>query len=124
MNISLPSSVTSLLTWVARISSIAMTGLFLSFLFGGEPLPNLSQEPLSVKLIFAGWAAIFLGYLAGWRFPIAGAIVVCGALTSMYACEYWINARLLGPAFLLWLIPGCLFLLAGWARKRQSLAIQ
>lgn len=115
---------TTILTWSARISSIALAGLFLSFLFGGEPLPNLTQESLSVQLIFGGWAAIFVGYLVGWRFPMAGAVLVFAALTFMFASDYLINARLLGPAFLLWLIPGFFYLLAGWVRSRQPVAVE
>jgi len=55
------NSLYNILIWLARISSLAMTGLFLSFLMGEEPRPVLSEEPLSVQLIFVGWAVVFLG---------------------------------------------------------------
>jgi drug/metabolite transporter superfamily protein YnfA len=89
-----------------------MAGLFLSFLMSGEPRPDLLQEPLSVQLIFMGWAIIFLGYLLGWRYPAMGGALVMLALAFMNLVEYLHNDRLLGLAFLLWAVPGILFLLS------------
>jgi hypothetical protein len=106
--------------WAGRISSIALTGLFLSFLRGGEPLPRLTEEPFSVQLIFLGWTITFLGYLTGWRYHILGGLMVFGAIAFMYVSEFATNARLLGPAFLLWLIPGGIYLLAGGIRSPEQ----
>ncbi|MBX3420156.1 MAG: hypothetical protein KF752_01230 [Pirellulaceae bacterium] len=110
------------LSWTARASSIVLLGLFLSFLLGDEPLPKLMQEPLSVQLLFAGWAIIFLGYVVGWRFRVAGGVLVLSALACMYLVEYSFHGRWLGPAFLLWSLPGFLFLLIALSNKLQSTA--
>ncbi len=106
------SRVTYLAKWGARISAIALTGLFAMFLFGDEAPPRLLHEPLRVQLIFACWAMIFSGYMVGWIKPGIGGLLVFVAIGLMNLVAYTASGRLLGPAFLLWLIPGILYLVA------------
>ena len=114
------SWLTSLTNWTARISAIALTGLFATFLLGGEDPPRLLHEPLRVQLIFAGWAVVFAGYMVGWKKPGIGGLLVFAAIGLMNLVEYTAQGRLLGPAFLLWLFPGILYLVAACTTDSKS----
>ncbi len=114
---SLPATVVG---WTARLGTIALFVLFTAFLFGQEPAPKLLQEPLRVQLIFACWAIVFGGYLVGWKSPSIGGLLVLAAIGMMYLVEYLSSGRWLGPAFLLWLAPGILYLASAWMGYRKS----
>jgi hypothetical protein len=114
-----PIQPSTIVHWLGRISAVALTGLFLLFLFGeSEGTIDLANQPLGVQLIFLGWACIFLGYAVGWFRPIAGGAVVLAALAGMNAAEWSANGTLLGPWFFLWAAPGILYLVAGWLKHR------
>ena len=104
------------LLWAARVSAIALAGFWALFALG-ECLPPLPRQPLSVQLLFAGWAAVFVGYAAGWRRPALGGAIVVAAMVFMYAVGLVGSGRLLGPWFLLWLVPGLLYLAAARAAR-------
>jgi hypothetical protein len=107
--------------WLGRLAALALTGLFLMFLFGeSEGTINLGHQPLDVQLIFLGWAGVFLGYAVGWFAPIIGGAMVLAALVGMNAAEWNSNGRLLGPWFFLWSAPGVLYLIAGWLKQRPA----
>lgn len=87
------------------------------FLFGeSEGAIDLANQPLQVQLIFLGWACIFLGYAAGWIWPIVGGAVVLAALVGMNIA----SGRLLGAWFFLWAVPGVLYLIAGWLKQQRN----
>jgi hypothetical protein len=113
------STPTNIVHWLGRIAAVALTGLFLMFLFGeSEGTINLASQPQRVQLIFLGWAFIFLGYAVGWFFPLIGSAVVLLALAGMNAAEWSANGTLLGPWFFLWGVPGVLYFIAGWLKRR------
>jgi hypothetical protein len=74
----------------------------------------LWKQPLAVQLTFVGWVLIFLGYVIGWRRPAVGGAIVVLALIAMNLVELAAQGNLLGPWFLLWLVPGALYLIAAW----------
>lgn len=112
-----PTHAAAIVHWVGRIAALALTGLFLMFLFGeSEGTIDLAHQPLGVQLIFLGWAFIFLGYAVGWLRPVAGGVMVLAALAGMNIA----TGRLLGPWFYLWAVPGVLYLIAGRLKHRPA----
>jgi hypothetical protein len=109
-----PTQLAIIVHWIGRSAAVALTGLFLLFLFGeSEGTINLAHQPRGVQLIFLGWAFIFLGYIVGWFRPIIGGVVVLAALAGMNIS----NGALLGPWFFLWAVPGVIYLIAGWLKR-------
>jgi hypothetical protein len=103
--------------WLGRFAAIALAVLFLMFLFGeSEGKIDLANQPPGVRLIFLGWAFIFLGYVLGWFRPVIGGTVVLAALAGMNVA----NGAVLGPWFFLWAIPGVLYLIAGWLKRSAT----
>jgi hypothetical protein len=109
-----PPILAFILRWIARVAAVAMFGLFVGSAIA-EGFPPLWKQPLSVQLIFAGWALIFIGYVIGWRRQALGGALVLAALVAMSLVELAVNGNLLGPAFLMWLVPGALYFVAVWA---------
>ena len=107
--------------WLARISAIGVFGFFMMFAIG-EGIPPLAEQPLRVQLFFALWAAIFAGYAVGWRWPLLGGVIALAGYGMLNAVEFSANHRLLGGAFLLFAIPGILYLIAAWRNFRQAKA--
>ena len=104
--------------WLARISAIGVFGFFMMFAIG-EGIPPLAEQPLRVQLFFALWAAIFAGYAVGWRWPLLGGVIALAGYGMLNAVEFSANHRLLGGAFLLFAIPGVLYLIAAWRSSRK-----
>jgi hypothetical protein len=104
--------------WLARISAIGVFGFFMMFAIG-EGIPPLAEQPLRVQLFFALWAAIFAGYAVGWRWPLWGGVIALASYGALNAVEFTTNHRLLGGAFLLFAIPGVLYLIAAWRGSRK-----
>ncbi len=115
MNIAVGSSTNrpAIAHWLARISAIAVFGFFMMFAIG-EGIPPLAEQPLRVQLFFALWAAIFAGYAVGWRWPLWGGVIALAGYAMLNVVEFSTNHRLLGGAFLLFAVPGVLYLIAAW----------
>ena len=120
MNIAVGSSTShpAIAHWLARISAIAVFGFFMMFAIG-EGIPPLAEQPLRVQLFFALWAAIFTGYAVGWRWPLVGGVIALAGYAMLNVVEFSTNQRLLGGAFLLFAIPGVLYLIAAWQASRS-----
>ena len=114
------TALASIVHWIGRIAAVALVGFFLMFLFGeSEGTIDLANQPRGVQLMFLGWAFIFIGYAIGWFLPISGGAVVIAALAGMNAVQ-WSSGGLLGPWFYLWAVPGVLYLIAGWLKRRGT----
>ena len=59
--------------WTARILSALLIAALVSIAIG-EGMPNPLTQPPMVQLGFAGVALIVLGFLAAWRWELAGGI--------------------------------------------------
>lgn len=105
--------------WLARVSAIGVFGFFMLFAIS-EGIPPLAEQPLRVQLFFALWAAIFIGYAVGWRWPLLGGLIALLGYGMLNAVEFSTNHRLLGGAFLLFAIPGVLYLIAAWSDSRRT----
>jgi hypothetical protein len=108
------------LLWIARVSAILMFGFFSLFAVG-EGLPQLLRLPLPVQLEFAALALVFIGYAVGWRHPVAGGTLALLGVAGFNVVEIAVNGKPAGPYFLLFGIPGLLYLNASyWANKRGA----
>jgi hypothetical protein len=97
-----------------------MFGFFSLFAIG-EGLPPLLRMPLPMQLEFAALALVFIGYAVGWRHPAAGGTLALLGVAGFNAVEIAVNGKPAGPYFLLFGIPGLLYLNAWyWARRRKA----
>ena len=108
----------SVLGWIARILSLISAGMLLAFLFGGnERPPNLNE--IAGLIFFPG--GILLGMALGWRHEIFGGVVTVSSLMGFYIWHYAAGGNLpSGPYFLIFALPGILFLVAGCLRRIQT----
>ena len=99
-----------LLRFIARIGSIASIGLLAAFAFGGEGYPRFSE--LAPLLFFP--IGVGIGMIYAWRDETIGGSITVASLAGFYA---WMMARdgqfPRGPYFLLFALPGLLFLFLG-----------
>lgn len=112
-------SAQGVLLWTARglaAASLAFMGLFIvSHLVEGGPSPT-PNEWLGIACFPGG---VFLGLLAGMRYPVIGGVVSLLSLAAFYAWNFSQSGQLpSGPFFLLLTFPGLLFLLVGLAKNR------
>jgi hypothetical protein len=110
--------------WLARLGSLASLGLLLLFFFGEEM--NLAQ--LTATEI---WGLIFfplgitVGMLLGWRWEILGGSVTVLSLMAFYKVMYAGNGRFPdGIWFLLFALPGLLFLYCGLSKPKPVQTIR
>lgn len=105
------------LRWTARILSVASIGLLGAFVFGPReramPTPN---EWLVLAFFPFG---VVLGMVVGWWRELLGGIITLVGLVGLYA---WMIARdgrpPSGPYFVLFALPGLLFLACGLLTRR------
>lgn len=105
--------------WLGRLTSVISVGLLGMFLFGGNEgiVPTL-REAVAMAFFPFGVAA---GMIIGWKRELAGGLVSIMSLALFYAIMA-MNDRgeSLGPWFLIFTIPGFLFLCAGLLQKRPA----
>jgi hypothetical protein len=110
------SLISELLSWIARVASVATAALVIAFAVG-EPFHWEKVTPVQiVGLILLGAGVMAL--LAAWRWPLAGACGALAALTAFTVLEYSRNGRFPGPWFAVFLgLPALMYLL-GWLSAR------
>lgn len=102
--------------WLARLTSIASVGLLGMFLFGGNEgiIPTL-REAIAMAFFPFGVAA---GMIIGWKRELLGGLVSIISLAIFYVIMAMNDpGDSLGPWFLIFTIPGLLFLFAGLLQK-------
>ena len=107
--------VTASIRWLARIGSLVSIAILLMFLFGGnEKLPNLME---TIGLVFFPFG-IMVGMAIGWKNELFGGVVTVLSLAAFYAGHFLTAGNLpSGPYFILFALPGILFLFVGSATR-------
>ena len=99
--------------WIARIGSLISLAVLAMFIFGGQEslqIPDWNQ--MVGFLTFP--VGIILGMLVGWCREKTGGLITLVSLAGFYVW-HWLSADKLpsGPWFLIFSLPGLLFLVAG-----------
>jgi hypothetical protein len=91
--------------WTARILSALLIAALVSIAIG-EGMPNPLTQPPMVQLGFAGVALIVLGFLAAWRWELAGGIASLVGVCMVFGPNLvdgkmtWFIAALVAPGVL------------------------
>ncbi len=110
---------TPVIRWTARAWSVASVGLVLAFLVGEGFHPSQVQAREWLGLVFFPFGITVGMILAWWREGLGGAITVA-SLTVFYLIHFATAGALpKGWAFLVFAMPGFLFLLC-WTRATSA----
>ena len=116
----IPAEITfSGLKWLARVSSLASIGLLGLFLFGGEESisPTLRE---AVAMAFFPFGVI-AGMIVGWKYELRGGLISVISLGLFYAVMAIMRRGIpTTPWFVVFTLPGILFLAAGLLQKRRG----
>jgi hypothetical protein len=99
-----------LVLWIARLTSVAAIVPLMLIVFG-EPGPTEPREWVYLALFPFGFS---VGYLLGWRWPLAGG---CISLACLVASLLVIGRVLDWGPYLIWgvlSLPGILYIITGW----------
>lgn len=111
--------------WIARASaaiSIIVLSLFIvGNVQGMDKLPSVNE---SVGLLFFPFG-LLLGLLTGFKQPMFGGCVAIVSLLAFYSWHMAVEGSLpRGLYFMIFALPGLLFLTSGWlSRIRQEVAL-
>lgn len=116
----LSPQITKSVRWIARLSSLVSIGLLLAFLFGEDGLNlQLSATEWLGLLFFPG--GVIIGMVLGWWREGWGGLIAIASLAAFYLEQYFISGRLPGgPWFILFSLPGFLFVLSWWLTHRTD----
>ena len=110
--------ITSIIRWTARILSVVSIGLVLLFMVG-EGFDYTRIKPNEWVLFIFFPFGISIGMLLSWWQEGIGGIITAGCLLMFYVVHFVIAGKIPhGLAFLVFTIPGFLFLLC-WYRTRK-----
>jgi hypothetical protein len=104
--------------WLARLGSLASVTLLLLFLLGEEMNPG-QLTPTEILGLLCFPLGITVGMLLGWRWETLGGTVTVLSLLAFYKVMYAANGRFPdGIWFLLFALPGLLFLYCGLSKPK------
>jgi hypothetical protein len=112
-----------LVHWIARALSLCSTFVLLLFIFGGGETTSVTKiklvEWLGLILFPAG---VVVGFaVAWWKEGLGGSITVGSLLAFYVVFVFLMNERLTdGLWFLVFALPGFLFLLSWFVRRSRS----
>ena len=117
------SKTLTFLRWSARLGSIASIGLLSLFLFGGqEDLPGAMSTREVIGFAFFP-VGIVLGMMLGWWREGWGGVIATVSLIGFYVWHVWSAGRIpAGPYFLIFALPGILFLMVAMISSSQRIA--
>lgn len=97
--------------WIARVSGIISIIVLLLFIVSEGNISNCIS--LSEIILFAFFPfGIILGMLWGWKNELIGGVITIGCLFAFYFSHFlYENSFPKGEAFILFALPGFLFLL-------------
>jgi hypothetical protein len=109
----------TVLRWAARLSSLGLAGLVVLFAIG-EGFNPTKFKPAELALtvpFFIAW----LGLCLGWRWEGWGGLLAVGGVAGFYGVHFAVTGFGRFPrgwAFPVLALPGVLFLLCWWWRRR------
>jgi len=110
-----------ILTWIARLLSLAITVLLFLFMFGGAEHTNFTPQEFLAVLFFP--IGLVAGFGLSWWRPRLGAFVSLGSLAVFYLYMFFSSGTFPGgPYFVLFAIPAFLFLIANRATSTSTIA--
>ena len=106
------------IAWFARVASVVSVGTILLFMIGEGFKP--------LKITFTEWIGLLffpfgisLGMILAWWKERLGGIVTIGSFLMFYTVNYLISGRFpSGWAFLLFALPGILFLASSYQKRK------
>jgi hypothetical protein len=111
--------VANVLRWTARLTSIASIGLLMQFLFGEPGTPTLSEAMLMAFFPFG----VMAGMVLGWWKELYGGLFTVVSLAIFYMLMIVQRGQFPpGPYFILFALPGVMFLAAALARRAPTAA--
>lgn len=98
--------------WLARLGSIGSVTLLFMFIFGGNESMAMQSHEVLGFIFFP--VCIIVGMFVGWILEATGGAITLLGLCAFYVRHYYISGDFpIGPYFLLFALPGILFLIAG-----------
>ncbi len=109
----------TIIRWVARIIALLFAVVILIFVTGGRvDLTNMSGLEIATQ---AAFLVIWLGLVAGWRWDAVGGTLITGGTVLFLALDYLATGSILRFwVFLLFLIPGLLFMCCWWQTRHST----
>ena len=107
------------LRWTARLLGALLVGLVLVIYIGEggfNPLKLSTVEGVQHLFFFTALA----GMILAWRWPLTGGVISTFAILMFFAIEFAVTGRLPHGLFPLIPLPGILFLLSAFIRRRTS----
>jgi hypothetical protein len=114
-----PSRLETGVRWLTRLLTVLVVGLVL-MIFLGEGFNPLNLKDVEVVQMIFFWTAC-IGMVLAWRWQVIGGAISLGAMILFITVEFVVTGRLPGGFFYLMLLPGILFMVDAFLRRRMSI---
>lgn len=112
--------------WAARLTGIAIGGLFLLFFVGEGNFSQLMQVSAVEWALIACIPMVFIiGVILAWKWEMLGGVVILASVLAFNAIDIASSKAFSGEVeFAFVLVPGILFILSAFLTRRGSLGGQ
>ncbi|MBI9046210.1 MAG: hypothetical protein JEZ06_17080 [Anaerolineaceae bacterium] len=114
----------SIVRWISRILAVLSSLFILITLIahgindGFGPLPHLT---LRETLMMAAFGMIWIGLMIGWKWELAGGILVLGGFFFFYVLDFLFSGTFpRGPIFFMLAAPGIGYFYYGMVKRRSQ----
>jgi hypothetical protein len=106
------------LRWAARLLGAFLVGIVLLVFIGEAGFNPLKLRPTEAIQMFL-FLTNCIGLLIAWRWPFIGGAISTGGMLLFFAVEFTVTGGIpKGLVFHLMLLPGILFMLSHFIRRR------
>jgi hypothetical protein len=101
--------------WAGRVTAVLLFAVIV-YIALGEGMPNPFSQPPQIEFGFLFLAMVMVGYLAGWRWELAGGLLCFLGQVAFFATA--VRLAHIRTHLFLWimLLPGVLYL-SSWALR-------